>query len=202
MGRRHKRTMAVFYDTHDNGPWDCFFCDLAVSVIGQTSWDGNVHHIDGDMTNDTPDNVTMTHVICHQQHHAPIEELKQQISQKLKGRRSPTKGMKFSPEVNAKKARHGAANHQFGNPLPQHTRDAVASANRRKMACDLCGVEIAERWIRRHQEDGCKPLRSVIIDGVQRVRGKLPKVPCHDCGKPYGGSWMQRHKKAGQCTPT
>lgn len=199
MSRNRKRTLIVFYDTYSNGPWDCYFCGLTVLCIGQKTWDGNVHHVDGDKSNDAPENLVMTHTICHQQHHAPTDEQKVQISQKLKGRPSPTKGMKFSAEVNAKKAHHGPANHQYGKPLPQHTRDAISQANRRRVTCDLCGIDIAKHWVKRHQEAGCKPLRVIDIDGVKRVRGKLPKTPCPDCGKPYAERWMQRHKNAGQC---
>lgn len=198
--RNRKQTIAVFTAVHGEPPWDCFFCHTSITQLGQKTWDGNVHHVDGDKSNDVPENVVPAHTICHLQHHRPTEEMRRRISRKLQGRPSPTKGMKFSPEVNAKKAHHGADNHQFGKPLPQHTRDAISAANRRMTTCEKCGQEIAEHWLRRHLDRQCRPKRIIVIDGTPRVRGVEPKIKCEDCGKPYAARWMKRHKDSGKCS--
>lgn len=145
--------MAVFYATHGNGPWDCFFCGLTVTAIGQGTWDGNVHHVDGDKLNDVSKNLVMTHTICHQRHHSVTEDQKQRISEKLQGRPSPTKGMRFSTETNAKKSRPGVSNPFFGK---NHTAAALSKMRkpRRRARCSDCERDFAINWLNRHKKVG------------------------------------------------
>jgi hypothetical protein len=197
--RRHKRTMRVFSETYGDPPWDCFFCRQPVTCLGQGTWDGNVHHIDNDVANDTPDNIAPSHTVCHQRHHGVTDEMRQRISAKLKGRPSPTKGMKFSAEVNAKKGQSGPLNGMYGKSLPQHVRDAVSRANRRRTTCDRCNAVVALHWLQRHQANNCSPSKMIQIGEVFRIRGVEPKITCIECGKPYAQRWMQRHKDDGKC---
>lgn len=199
-GRRHRRTMRVFHATYGDPPWNCFFCRTTVLKLGQGTWDGNVHHLDNDETNDVPENIVPAHTVCHLRHHGVSLEARQKISLKLKGRPSPTRGMKFSPEVNARKGRHGTENGMFGRSATKAMKDAVSQANRRKTDCPTCGQSVAVHWLSRHRQAGCRPSRMIQINGVSRVRGKEPKITCTDCGKPYGQRWMQRHKDEGRCT--
>jgi len=190
----------VYFALIGDGPWSCFFCKDSVLSIGQDTYDGNVHHIDGDPFNNELDNLAVAHTLCHQRHHSPTEEQKKQISSKLKGRPSPTKGMKFSPEINARKAQCGPANGMYGKTINERTKLAVSTANKRSAPCDRCGQDIALRWMDRHLAAGCPMKRIIVINGVERVRGKLPKSLCSACGKPYAERWMQRHKDEGRCT--
>jgi len=199
--RNRGRTVKAFHKAYGYGPWSCFFCVIPVLEIGRGTWNGNIHHIDDDVTNDTADNLAMTHVLCHRKHHGLSDVARSKLSDAFRGRESPTKGMRFSAEVNAKKAHHGSDNHQFRKPLPLHTRQAISRANRRMVICEMCGVEIAAHWIRRHQASGCQPKKCITVNGVVRVRGIEPKVICQVCGKPYASRWMQRHKDNGMCVP-
>jgi NUMOD3 motif len=69
-GRRDPRNYQRVYVEHNGpGPWPCSECPDLVSAIGCRRGEGNVHHIDGDETNDAPDNLTMLHGACHQRLH-------------------------------------------------------------------------------------------------------------------------------------
>lgn len=208
--------MAVFHATHGHGPWSCYFCGSTVTIIGKDTWDGNVHHVDGDESYDVPENVVMTHTICHQQHHSPTDEQKQQISAKLKGRVSPTLGMKFPNRKPLPWQKSSNASRKSRAPHPRsdnvgehnlfygkkHTQESISKMRqpRDKLLCEDCGETWAKNWIKRHKQDGkCTERRVIEIDGVQRVRGTLPKTLCPDCGEPYADRWVQRHKNEGRC---
>ncbi len=184
------------------GPWLCFFCTQQVTKIGQKRWDGNVHHLDEDPWNNDPSNLEVVHVLCHRRHHGVPDSARDLISEKMRGRPSPTRGMKFSADVNAKKGRAGALNPMYGVPPSAETLKKIADANRRLITCTDCGVEIAEKWLDRHRRAGCRPKKLITIDGVVRTRGKEPKLRCSDCKKPYAPRWLQRHKDAGRCIPS
>lgn len=143
----------MFLESHDGPPWSCHFCDDSVEQIGQGTWDGNIHHLDEDALNDVPDNLAMCHTVCHQRYHSPTDELRQQISEKLKGRTSPTKGMKFSPEVCAKHSMPGTLNPFYGKHHTDETRQKM-SRSRRRLTCEECGRDFAANWINRHRVEG------------------------------------------------
>lgn len=180
------------------GPWNCHKCGEIVEKIGQARMDGNVHHLDEDPWNNEPGNLVVMHTVCHLREHPITEEMKKQISEKLKGRPSPTKGMRFSAEVNAKKSMPGEKNPFFGKQHTAETR-AKMSKPRRRVTCDDCGEEYAINWLSRHRATGCKPRRVIVINGTKRVRGVEDKLTCVDCGKPYAARWMERHKREGRC---
>lgn len=73
----------------------CIDCDDEITQIGVNTRDGNIHHLNGDVTDDTPENLIVLHTDCHQRRHPVTDDFKRRISAKLKGRPSPTKGMKF-----------------------------------------------------------------------------------------------------------
>lgn len=155
-GRNPKRTYRVFYAENGSGPWDCYdaTCDRIVERLGRGTWDGNVHHLDGDAGNDVPENLVVMHAICHQRWHgAPDDEMRHRISTKLKGRPSPTKGMTFSAEVNAKKSLPGQRNGFYGR---QHSNADLAKMRtpRRRQTCGDCNVEYALNWLSRHKKEG------------------------------------------------
>jgi DNA-directed RNA polymerase subunit RPC12/RpoP len=172
-------------------PWECHFCQGPVLCIGQKTWDGNVHHKDNDAWNNDLENIVVAHVICHQRHHEKTDEIRAKISATLKGRSSPTKGMKFSDEVNKKKGRSGVANAQYGKPITQKVRAAVAKSNKQTYVCEYCNHELSIKWKSRHRlDDLCKSPVS---------HDKLPRYPCINCGRMYPQRWMKRHKDEGRC---
>lgn len=191
----------TYWTVIGDGPWSCHKCGELVKKIGQARMDGNVHHLDEDPWNNEPENLVVMHVVCHQREHPPTEEQKAAISKKLTGRPSPTKGMKFSAEVNAKKSRPGESNAFFGKT---HTEETLIKmrAPRKRAKCDDCGEEYAINWLARHRVTGCTSRRVIVINGVLRVRGIEDKLTCADCGKPYAKRWMKRHKREGRCTTT
>lgn len=155
--RKRKRTYEVFIACYGTGPWSCYVCKRTVTEIGQGTWQGNMHHLDGNALHDVPENLVMTHVKCHQGLHPKTEERRRQISMTLKGRPSPTKGMTFPPEVNAKKSRPGASNPFFGQ---RHTSETLMKMRqpRRRETCPNCKRSFALNWITRHKEGGtCIP---------------------------------------------
>lgn len=150
--RHHKRTMRAFRERYGDAPWPCAECGELIYELGYQT--GNVHHIDHDAGNDDPMNLEPLHPRCHIARKHPItDEMKVQISEKLKGRPSPTKGMKFSPEVNAKKAQPGDRNGFYGK---QHTVADLEKMRRprRRAHCDDCNKDWALNWIIRHKEAG------------------------------------------------
>jgi ribosomal protein L37AE/L43A len=142
--------MQVFFEHYGEGPWTCDECSETIVEIGQARMDGNVHHRDGDPTNDDPINLQPLHTVCHLRLHAPDEQMRQQISRKLKGRPSPTRGMKFSVETNAKKGRAGESNPYFGRHHSDEIRAKMRQPRKREV-CSGCGREFAINWIRRHK---------------------------------------------------
>lgn len=152
--RNPKRTRRVFEAANGVGPWLCHSCSESVVQIGRDSRDGNIHHLDEDVTNDSADNLVMMHADCHQRFHGPpTADERRRISAKLKGRPSPTKGMKFSAEVNAKKSMPGESNPFYGQ---KHSSDTltVMRQPRRRRVCPDCGVEYALNWLTRHKQEG------------------------------------------------
>lgn len=59
----------VYVEHHGPGPWQCAECPDLVHTIGAHRGEGNVHHADGDETNDDPANLVMLHGRCHQRLH-------------------------------------------------------------------------------------------------------------------------------------
>lgn len=151
-GRNHRRTMKVFYEKYGPGPWFCGECTNWVYEISRQ--DGNVHHKDGNTMNDAPDNLEVLHASCHISSKHPItEEMKIRISNKLKGRPSPTKGMTWNAEQRARMANHGEANGFYG----KHHDDATLvrmRQPRKRMKCEDCGFDFAINWINRHKTEG------------------------------------------------
>jgi ribosomal protein L37AE/L43A len=153
-GRNPKRARRVFEARNGTGPWQCYSCAKEVVKIGRDSDDGNIHHLDEDVTNDTPGNLVIMHAVCHQHFHGPpTEDERRRISAKLKGRPSPTKGMKFSPEVNAKKSMPGELNPFYGRKHASDTLTVMRQPRRRRV-CPDCGVEYALNWLTRHKQEG------------------------------------------------
>jgi hypothetical protein len=189
----------VYWSKIGPGPWTCHKCGELVEKIGHARMDGNVHHLDEDPFNNELQNIVMMHVVCHQREHPPTEEQKIAISEKLKGRPSPTKGMRFPAEVNAKKAMPGESNPFYGKTHTEETRAKMRKPKRR-VTCEHCGGDYAANWLERHRREGkCIPRRVIVINGVRRVRGVEEKTLCPDCDKPYAARWMARHKGDGLC---
>jgi 5-methylcytosine-specific restriction endonuclease McrA len=157
-GRVPGRTRKVFVTQHGQGPWSCCVCSEEIMKFGRSTYDGNIHHLDDDATNDIPDNLVIAHTICHQRHFHPITlDMRDRISSKLKNRPSPTKGMKFSAETNRKKSHPGENNPFFGK---QHTGDSLSKMRqpRERKACSDCNRVFAVNWINRHKVEGmCVP---------------------------------------------
>jgi hypothetical protein len=190
---------SVYWAKIGTGPWTCHECNEPVTTIGQARMDGNVHHLDEDPWNNDPANLVVMHVLCHRREHGTPMTAREKISEKLKGRVSPTKGMTFSAEVNAKKGRSGEANAMHGKRHSEETLERMRKP-RTRITCEHCGVDYASSWIERHRQDGqCRPRRVIVISGTPRIRGVEAKPLCADCGKPYAARWFERHKREGRC---
>lgn len=147
----------VFVEHNGPPPWACDWCGEQVDDISRGGpLDGNVHHKDEDRSNNDPENLGIMHAACHTKHHGPpTEEQKQRIKAKLLGRPSPTRGMRFSPEVNDKKSRPGVLNPYYGQQHPEEIRQKMRQP-RRRIECLDCGRSYAVNWINRHKiEDRC-----------------------------------------------
>lgn len=107
--RNRLRYQRVFVEANGVGPWPCYGCDELVVEL-------NVHHIDGDHTNDDPDNLAAVHHPCHMRlHHAGkprSAETRMKIARAHQGKvlspehaakaRVAFKGRKHSEETKAK----------------------------------------------------------------------------------------------------
>lgn len=153
QGRRHRRYRRVFLESRAQGPWPCFVCHELIVKIGQGRWDGNIHHLDEDVTNDVPENLDIAHTVCHLRLHPPTIEARASISEKLTGRPSPTRGMTFDDETNRRKSQPGELNPFYGK---RHTTAALQKMRhpRQRKICIDCGVEYAINWLHRHKVEG------------------------------------------------
>jgi len=65
----------VFYAAYGFGPYECFFCRERTVPFdgGRTKHDLHVHHIDGDVANNHPLNLTAAHNGCHRRWHVLVD---------------------------------------------------------------------------------------------------------------------------------
>lgn len=189
-GRNVHRYWRVFLETNGDPPWPCHECKEPVLQIGRQTWDGNIHHLDGDVENDVPDNLVVMHVICHQRKHPVTEEMREQISRKLRGRPSPTRGMRFSAEVNARKGRSGPSNANYGKQASRETREKMSLARRGRP------LTWKHRWaISRGQLDMYRDERGIDInrrrsESLRVAHERMDRTPMHcACGAgPFQGT--------------
>lgn len=59
----------IFAVTYGDFPHQCYFCSEPVLSLGKRSHEGAIHHLDGDHSNNAPENLVMTHTRCHLSHH-------------------------------------------------------------------------------------------------------------------------------------
>lgn len=178
-------------------PWHCgqmfersdsdIGCGKPISNIGLGRLDGNVDHIDGNPRNHSWDNLRLLHVICHLTHHGPpTAEQRAAISEKLKGRPSPTKGMKFPNRAKpGKRVIRQGAEHKSNRGV---TRSPEVRA---QIAEKLRGRKFPDRSGINHWSFGTKQ-----PDHSARLR---EKVVCVDCKREFNIVWLTRHKKEGKC---
>lgn len=196
-GRYHKRTMKNFYEAYGHGPWECHWCDEPVTQIGQHTWDGNVHHLDHDVTNDDPSNLAIGHTVCHLRTHAPDEEMRGRISQTLKGRPSPTRGMRFAVD-------------DLGRRTLLEQGAYIPAKVRIRKKTDFTG-ENNPFFGKSHSEESLAKMRGPrphvthsrphTEESKAKLRGARHHEVCEDCGKDWAGAWIVRHKREGLCNP-
>lgn len=127
QGRRSVRAQQVFIAAYGDGPWLCVACHGMIIVIGKSSDMGNVHHKDGNITNDAPDNLELMHARCHQQHH------------KL--------GRAHTPEHNAKVGRKG-------RKFTPEWRAKLSARGRERRQCPHCDYVNSPQYVGRHLKEG------------------------------------------------
>jgi len=59
----------IFAVTYGDFPHPCHFCREPVLTLGKRSHEGAIHHLDGNHSNNAPENLVMTHTRCHLSHH-------------------------------------------------------------------------------------------------------------------------------------
>lgn len=175
MPRNHRRTMAVFFATHGEGPWKCYFCGKMVKIIGQNTWDGNVHHVDENASNDSPQNVVMTHVVCHQRYHGPKSNVWET------GHIPWNRGQRASSEAVTKMRASKQANPPFlGKHHTVESREKIGAAHRGKVV----------------SEETRQKLRSRVISNETRIKQRVAqkkRVTCETCGYTSSKTWVARH---------
>lgn len=163
MKRRQWITQRVFIETNGDGPWSCYSCYDQVEKIGQDTWDGNIHHLDEDATNDSPENLVIMHVICHQRFHGPSSNIW------VKGHQPWNLGKKATAEARAHMSVSKKANPPFlGKRHTDEARAKIAAAHRgmkyaiEKTPCEDCGKKYTKTWMNRHRREGrCTPTSPV-----------------------------------------
>lgn len=178
-------------------PWHCgqmfelpdsdVGCGEQIIDIGLGRHDGNVDHIDGNTRNHAWDNLRLLHVVCHIKHHGPpTREQREAISKKLKGRPSPTKGMKFP-----NRAKPGEAAQKQG-ALHKTNRGVIRSPEvRAQISKTLMGRKLPDRSGENHWSFGKK-----LPGHSARMRERFK---CNDCGREFNKPWLTRHKQEGKC---
>lgn len=66
------------------GPWHCDICSNLIERLGVRPQDGNVHHIDGDPTNNDPENLVVRCKTCHLVCHGLEDRLRLKYERKMK----------------------------------------------------------------------------------------------------------------------
>lgn len=134
----------VAIEKYGPGPWDCCKCQDEMYVI-------NVHHLDGDHGNNSPDNLVIMCQPCHASHHHKGKI----VSQETKDRQSRAHlGKKRSPEAVAKTA----AAHR-GMKRSDETKRKMAEAQKGKVLTEEHRRKIQESWERRRQKFGPTGMR-------------------------------------------
>lgn len=61
----------VYASVHGDGPFECEFCNEPILVMSGPLCSERliIHHLDGDHSNDAPDNLVAAHHGCHVRHH-------------------------------------------------------------------------------------------------------------------------------------
>ena len=169
----------IFIKANGDLPHDCADCGDPILEWGTGSEHGNIHHIDGDWTNNDPSNLEPMHVRCHHSHHwddtlgeysrsPKSDKVRAKISASLTGRTDP-------PEVRRRKSEAAKASYAAGRKSaggrPKGSIDATAP-------CEICGHGVTPANMERHVKSHDGP-------------------PCPDCGVPY--ALMRTHKRAGRC---
>ena len=165
-------------------------CGQSIDDIGLGRLDGQVDHIDNDPYNRDWTNLRLLHTLCHAHvRGGPTLEQRAAISAKLKGRLSPTKGMKF-PD----RAKQGTAKPKVGAIHASNKGVTRSSELRAKIAQSLQGRKLPDRsgdnhWIRKQGR----------INNPQHAVRMRERYTCTDCGHVYNKPWLTRHKRENRC---
>ena len=171
---KHMRNRAeqqrVFTDTYGELPLPCVHCKESVLQWGRTRDDGNVHHRDGDMGNNAPENLELLHHKCHSRHHTSQRDSEQQ--------RRASQARWAKPRWAAAKARRDAE------------RTRIAAESREDM--------IARRSasIRAAYATG-EPQKklSAVKKGVPKPPSFHARSECPGCGRMLTPSWLTKHAR-------
>lgn len=67
--RRKTRYIKTYRELHGEAPWECYFCGEAITTLGKSRESLNVHHLDHDFLNESPENLVAAHSYCHTKYH-------------------------------------------------------------------------------------------------------------------------------------
>lgn len=145
--RKHPRTRKVFLEANGSGPWPCSFCGELVHQLGRRRREGNIHHLDEDMTNDSPENLAIGHHACHARHHAMRRDMSSLVKQQwIDGKHV------FIPQ--SAEVRHRQAQSLTGRTVPTEVRKKISATLKGRSLSEPHRASIREAWARRKQPQG------------------------------------------------
>lgn len=173
--RNRREQREVFEREHGVLPLKCAECKKPVVAWGRLKGEGNVHHIDGDSSNNASENLMLLHHDCHARLHTSARSSSQQAA---------------------------ASNARWAKPQWANAR-ARANAERERLASQTREEMIAARnaSIRAAYATG-QPQRllSERKRGVPKPVSFRQRSQCPGCGRMLTPSWLGRHAKSGCST--
>lgn len=133
--------------------------------VGKSGDGGNVHHVDGDYTNDAPENLVIAHDSCHKSWHAE----RQEQSAETRAKRAETLRATLAARGYPQEIRERMSEAQRGKIVSAATRIKISSAT--------AGVEKSPE----HVEKVARALRgrpkpkTVCVCGMTVVRHHMPQ---------------------------
>jgi hypothetical protein len=125
----------VALERYGPAPWMCSYCNSLIKQLGLKSDEGHVHHVDGDHSNEDPNNLIIIHSACHTRLHRIDRKHTQETREKIA---SAHKGRPKLPEhIAAIKASHVG---MLGKTQTQDTRNKISIAHKNllEVPCPCC----------------------------------------------------------------
>jgi hypothetical protein len=115
-----------------------------VSALGRRKDLGNIHHLDEDFTNDSPENLDVGHHACHTGHHSsrPRPDTTARLEKAWANGQ-----MQGHPQTTETRAKISAG--LIGHPVSEETRNKIANTLRGRPHTDERRANLRAGWVKR-----------------------------------------------------